>query len=313
MRAFFVFALVGAVAVGCSSDPAAPADGGVDASLEPDGAAPKDDAASPTDAAPSDAASADGGGDAGPLVAIGAGPYAIVYSSGPGIGIDQRPSVTAMFSGTGMDGYTAGAEEAPTRGTATVAKGYMDPFSAAGRWAGGTSAGTYYTSPPFTWNAQQGFHYGIVVAAGQFPNNVPVPYDLASATEATIEDGSLVPGAATGKATVAYGANGATDRKLGLEITVTMPGDATYTATTVGGATTPATSGLTTFNASHAGNLDVTGGGAACGGSGACRMNVRAMIGGGGSNTGARVAVAYVISSGTAAKAIRGVVLLKSQ
>jgi len=189
----------------------------------------------------------------------------------------------------------------------------MDAFSAVGRWSGGTSAGTYYTSPPFTWGAQQGFHYGLVVAAGAFPTNIGVPYARASATKTTIEDGSLAPGSATAKATVAYGANGATDRKLGLEIAVTMPGDATYTATTAGGAATPATSALSTFNASHAGDLEVTGGGVACTGPNACKMTVRAMIGGGGANTGARVAIAYVLTSGTPAKALRGVVMLESR
>ena len=130
----------------------------------------------------------------------------------------------------------------------------------------------------------------------------------AAATAPTIDDGSLSVGTATAKMTFQYAPGG---RKIALELSVTMPGDATYTATTAGGLADPAQSPLGTFQASHFGDVAVTGAGAACAGASACKLSVRGFVGGGGADTGARVTLSYVIASGTIAKAIRGAVVLK--
>lgn len=241
---------------------------------------------------------------------IGAGPYSIAYSATGGVGIDNRPSVTAVFAANGdLDSYTASADESPTHGTTKAAETYMDLFSTLGRWQDGTTGGKFYASPGFASSATQGFHYALVIGGGQLPTSATVPYDVAATTKPTIEDGSLAVGTVTAKANIVFGPSGF---KTGFEISVTMPGDGTYTAQTTGGIATPATSEFNSFNAAFFGDMASSNGGIACSGANPCKFSVRGYVGGGGANTGARLAVSFVLSSGTQAKVVRGALLLKS-
>ena len=176
------------VSPGCSSDPVAPSDASTsdsaDAAVENDGETPD---AQTTDVVVE--TSTDAGADSA-VTTIGAGPYSIAYSSAPGIGIDQRPAVTAVV-GTGgeLESYEAAANEKPSRGTNQVGEVYMDAFSMLGRWNGGTTAGVYYASPSFTYSASQGFHYGLVVQSAALPTSGTVAYNFAKATAATSDSG----------------------------------------------------------------------------------------------------------------------------
>ena len=294
--------------VACGSDnPTATETPSVDSGL-PDGTAvPEAAVESGTDAA-SDASDAPTDGPAG---TIGAGPYSIAYSAGPGIGIDNRPSVAAVVNANGsLESYDAAVNEKPTRGTNQVSDVHADAFSLIGRWNGGTSAGTYFTSSPFTWSATEGFHYGVVIASGALPTSGMVTYTPVAATSATIDDGSLAVGTISAKTSVLFQAGG---RKTGIEVTITMPGDATYTATTTGGIADPSQSTLGSFNNSFNGDITVASAGVACTGPIACTMSVRGYVGGGaGANAAARVIFVFVVDAGTTGKTIHGAAVLKA-
>jgi|GEM_PF-5690448 len=290
--------------VACSSDDSAGIPADVDA-----GSIPAADASTPLDASadapPSDAA---GEAEAGGGTPIGPGPYSIVYSAANGIGIDQRPTVTTVVGASGeLESYEASEQEKPSRGTNTVAELHSDALSLLGRWNGGTTAGTFYTSGPFTYSATQGFHYGVVIKpASALPQTGTVAYTQLKTTAATMEDGSAALGTITAKAAVLVTAAG---KKTGIELTVAVPGDATYTASTTGGVADPSQSTLgggTTNNAVF-GEIPVTGAGAAC--PAGCNVAFRGLIGGGPSGT-SRFALAFVVTgAGAAKKSVRGVIM----
>lgn len=242
-------------------------------------------------------------GSVGPQT-LGAGPYSIAYSA-TGPGIDLRPDVSATFLPNGeLDGYKASDQEAPTKGTAKAAEIYMDAKSLLGRWNDGTTGGVFYSQTNgFALSATQGFHYALVEKASALPSAGPAELALASATAPTIDDGSLAVGTLTGTAGAAW-AGEAT--KLGFDLTVTMPGDATYTIKTTGGWETPATTEVNVFNTSlfataQAGDVPVTSTGVACSGGSACKAIIDGAVG----KDGDRLAVAVMISSGGTTKVIR--------
>lgn len=309
MRKLFAAAVVsgitwGALLVACGDDSASPpaavpeagtpADGGVgaDAPIVESGS----DTSTTTD-------SGDSGGDAGGM--LGPGPYSIVYSGTGNTGIDQRTPVTIAVSASGdLDQWTFGAQTA-TRGTAATGERWADTDSLLGRWNNGAGTKTY--------TAKEGFHYGLVVAPTKpAPTSGTIAYTFGAATAATIDNGTLDVGSVTAKLGVAFGASG---KKAGLEITVVMPGDATYTGTTTGGAADPAQStemsGTTAFPL-VAGEFPITSTGASCAGGGPCKINVRCYLGGGADGV-SRAVVAWVITSGgPSGTALRGALVFKA-
>lgn len=252
------------------------------------------------------------GGSGGGGTLIGPGPYFLSYSA-PGPGIDSRPSVTATFEGNEITGYVAGAMESPTRGTALTAEPGMDAFVAWGRWSGGTTAGILYNNPGIALSATQGFHLalGLRTDPAAVPASGGADYTLLGATHATIEDGSFALGTITGSMKVAYA--GAMT-KVGLALSIDMPGDAVYTVTTAGGTATPASSeigSLTAINPARlAGDVAVVSPGKACTVGVSCKAVFQGFLAGPSAD---RVALVFTLSAGQAGTQVRGVVVFQRQ
>lgn len=229
------------------------------------------------------------------------GPYSIVYSGSGGTGIDQRTPITAVVSASGdLDSWAFGTQSF-LRGTSLTGERYADEYSLLGRWNGGSGTLTY--------TATQGFHYGLVVKPASAPTSGTINYTLRKATAATIDDGSLAVGTIQAKLAVAFGA---TTKKAGLELTIDMPGDGTYTGMTTGGVADPSQSAVSGTLALMAGDLTMTSSGVACAGGAACKASVRAYLGGGGNGT-ARAVVVFVLSSGgPITKVLRGALVFGS-
>ncbi len=99
-----------------------------------------------------------------------------------------------------------------------------------------------------------------------------------------------------------------------MELTIDMPGDAQYTGMSAGGIADPSQSGLASSGTFEliGGEFPITSTGIACAGGSACKVSVRAYLGGSSSNA-ARAAVAFVIGSGgPSAKVLRGALIFGS-
>lgn len=250
------------------------------------------------------------GGTGGEM--IGAGPYFISYTS-PGPGIDSRPSVTAAFAGEELLGYVASPMESPTRGTNVSSEVGMDAFIAWGRWNGGTTAGTFYSNPGVVLSATQGWHLvlGTATPSASVPASGGASYTLLGATHSTIDDGSFAIGTLTGSMNVAF--SGATTR-VGVDLSIDMPGDATYAVVSAGGTSTPSTSELGSLSAANAarlgGQVAVTSAGKACSGSAGCKASFQGFIAGPDAD---RIGLAFVLTAGMAGTQVRGVAVFQRQ
>lgn len=231
-------------------------------------------------------------------------PYAVVYSAASPIGIDQRTPVAATFATNGaLDSYTYAADEAPERGTGAVYNVFKDANAGVGRWSDGQLGGKFYGNPMPLLNNKQGYHYGWVLRPASIPAPVAATYAVLGASQPTMDDGTTAIGTAT-TGSMATAVDGATMR-VGIELSVVMPDDGSYTVTTTGGTATPATSPIVANGTQlgFAGTASVTTAtGAACSG-GACTANIRAMR----SANNERIVIAFVITSaGATGKAVRG-------
>ena len=276
-----IFALPFALVFACSDDntssPSSPSGvdgGGTDGATTADGSSGGDG----------------GGGDSSTSTGIGPGPYTIVYA-GTFVGIDGRPVADgkATFANGALTGYTATGQEtdeAPLIGSNTAKETAGSALFAIGRWSGGTTDGKFYEADAagkMTFAANGGFHYAIGRPADPIPSSGLTTYTIDKTTAATTSDGSQAPGTITGA--LAMNLAGATT-KIGLSVTIDIPGSGTYTAETTGGVGDPSQSdaelltaggpnapkGIFFFNKNN-----ITNAGAACVG-GECALGVDGVI-----------------------------------
>jgi len=229
----------------------------------------------------------------------------ILYSADSGIGIDSRSNVTVVIDATGLRSYTAASIEAPERGTNGSFETGTDGVLSWTRWAGGTTAGTYFTTPGQTRSSNQGWHLIWGTPVTTIPTTGTVNYNLAGFTAPTVSDGSLAPGTFTGKVAVAF----SSAPSVGLELAVTI-GGITYAGQTIGGVANPTQSGaIVITSGAPTGVFNVgfatTGTGPICR-TGRCNMTVRGTLAGAGAQS---LGIAYVLSTsvpGEAAPQVRG-------
>ncbi len=210
-------------------------------------------------------------------VDLGPGPYGVAYA-GSDIGVDLREASAITLDGIAMTGYVASAQEAPLVGTNSVVDLGGAGSLVWGRWSGGTMAGEYYGAPPFTWAADGGLHYvaGAPVAAP--PASGPTVWQPVATTPVTRSDGTIAPGTVTGSLGVAFAGP---DTRVGVSLTLDLPGDGTYTVETTGGSADPSQSEVGMQSGGlfrDLGGLQTTGG-AACGANG-CFVAIAGLIAG---------------------------------
>jgi hypothetical protein len=116
----------------------------------------------------------------------------------------------------------------------------VNTFTQNGQPAGGGTSGPFST----TLASNQSSHYVIGVPATALPTAGSFIYNLAGATSPTFADGSGLPGTFTGTLNILFGAqtlgssavtSGLNGVVVGLDATVTMPGDTSYRLLTTGG------------------------------------------------------------------------------
>lgn len=259
------------------------------------------------------AESTDAGTDSkvGPM--IGPGPYSIAFA-GTNFGNGYEPTATATFAANGaLDGFVANSQVSPTRGTTQEGDLYVDEFSQLGRWNSGNTAGTFYGLGSVALSGKQGFHHALVVHPTAVTATGTVSYSFLAGTSVTSQDGLRAVGSVTGRAAIVFGS----PMKLGLELTITMPDDATYTASTEGGVGDPSRSSMTNVGNELGGNLAITdvvprysiiG---SCNEPSLCRASVVAVVGGGASGS-ARIALAFVLGRDGSPKELHGAALFKA-
>jgi hypothetical protein len=227
--------------------------------------------------------------------------YVIAYAA-DAIGIDARDDVTVTIGDGGeLNQYQVGDgsdERLERNSNSSLERGNSNGNVFIERWAGGETHGNYYNGFNGTTFAElgrtshQGFHlmYGKPSAQESLPANGVATYDLAAATSPTIDDGSFAPGTFTGELGILFGPI----FKVGIDFTVDMPGDHTYSILTAGGAAAPSAApgysdlsqGLFRVN-----NIDVAQGGAACPSTG-CTASVYGLFTG---DAGEDLGIAYQI------------------
>ena len=220
---------------------------------------------------------------------------------GPMDGYDYVDRVTFTFDAMGLDSYTAG-NQTRTRGTSVVSEAAGDSLVRVGRWNGGTTAGA---TPFRTYSATQGYHYAVGPRTAALPTSGTQDYTLLGATRPTHSDGTSMLGTITGRARVAWGAM----PKIGVELTVTIPGDTTYTIQTPGGTASPGTD----FRASTTGRFSFST--AMTGSSGHACSTMPSMCSAGveGFVTGPnaeRIALAFAIYAGNGGVGVHGAAAL---
>lgn len=254
------------------------------------------------------------GGDAGATDAGGGDgdslpPYAVVWSGPDPYAIGSRTPVAATFAVNGaLDSFTYSAAEAPERKTAGVYDVLKDALSGTGRWSNGNTGGTFDGNTGILLSPTQGFHYGFIVRPAAAPAATAGTYALAGVTQPTIDDGTVPIGTMTG--TVATAIDGA-NMRVGIQLSIAMPTDATYTVTTTGGSAVPATSAIVASGTElgFGGDATATSVGAACQGGGACTATIKAMRAAGND----RIVIAYAVTAGAAGKTLRGAAVFAKQ
>jgi hypothetical protein len=202
------------------------------------------------------------------------------------------------------------------RGSAQSADVGGDSIITWGRWTNGSyeMVQTFGTTP-VALGAEQGLHY---VIGGMTPNaNMPIAgtanasFSLMGATRPTFGDGAMPAGTLTGSLAVSWG--GVTATKVGMSLSVSMPGDANYVVTTSGALGNPAASQVgTLFNAQFFGTVPlVSPGSRACAANpGACNANITGFFAG---PAAQRAGLAYQIGSGSAQQSIYGAAAFAKQ
>lgn len=247
------------------------------------------------------------------MIDIGGGPYSIVYA-GTSVGIDSRKATKATLENGLLKAYTASVMEAPDRGTNQVVDTGGEGPVAWGRWANGTTAGAFYNNT-FTFTANGGFHYVIGKPTTAIPASGGGTWAVKGKTSATVSDGTLAPGTISGSIGVAFaGAN----TKIGVSLSLNIPGDATYVIDSQGGAASPATSQIKVFSEnffSTDGTAPIkltTGGACSVAGGADCIAVVTGFIGGDSADHIGLVVHVFK-GAGGAAKTVSGALVFKKQ
>lgn len=198
--------------------------------------------------------------------------YSIVYAA-DSIGIDSRTDVTVTVGAGGeLNRYKVGDgsdEDLERNSNDSLERGNANGEVFIERWAGGETHGNYFndyngdTISSLGRTSYQGFH----LVYGQPGTNIPTTgtalYTLAAATKPTFDKGQTAPGTFAGTLGLTFG----TTLKAGIDFTVAMPGDRTYSILTAGGSSNPSATvaysdlanGFFTLN-----NVPVAQGGIAC-------------------------------------------------
>jgi hypothetical protein len=242
-----------------------------------------------------------GGGGTGGSSGLGPAPHTIVYA-GTSVGVDMRETTDDSFNGLALTSYVASADERPELGTNQVKDASGDAFAVIGRWAGGTTGGKLYNAGNMgllDFPANGGFQYAIGQGSDSLPSSGVTAYTLKSKTTATVSDGSLSPGTISGSLAADFTGAGS---KIGFSLTLDLPGDATYTIATTGGAANPSTSGTVVdafVKGSFAANIPITSTGAACKSGAVCTGTVFGFVAGPNADRVALVAHVFAGAGGS--------------
>lgn len=209
----------------------------------------------------------------------------MVAYAGDVIGIDSREESSTTLGPNGQllkYVWTVNPSgESPEIGTNNA----LETGSVAGvigwtRWAGGTTAGSYFDNPPVTRTDRQGLHFVHGTPATDIPTTGTASYALVGSTRPTISDGSLEPGTLTGSAAVAFGST----PKVGIDLQVGIGGHS-YGLATTGGVADPTRSEMSVASdmTFFANGLGIAPGGPVCTGS-SCEANIRGFLAGPGAS-----------------------------
>ncbi len=214
--------------------------------------------------------------------------------------VSNRPS-TFGASGELLTQETANSQTV-TIGSSGMAELGGNDDAMWGRWTGGMTGGNgSYAGRDVS--GDRGMHWAVGTPTGALPADGSASYQLAGYTAPVFNDGRSAPGTLSGEIVVAW--NGASSR-IGADLDIVMPGDATYNILTTGGTAVPSTSEIAYISAgrfaSAAVPVTVVGGpGAACGGP--CTANVQAQAFGAGAST---IGLGFEIGTGNADSSITG-------
>jgi hypothetical protein len=249
----------------------------------------------------------------GPLDPAAPGPMTVVRAGGPAnipmstsaLGILSQNPATLAIDGFGQAAFT----QEFARGAAQSADVGGDSIITWGRWTNGSYAQVQtFGNTPVALGAEQGLHYAIggITPAANMPGagTANANFSLMGATSPTFGDGAMAPGTFAGALAVSWG--GAVSTRVGMTMTVTMPGDSNYVATTSGALANPAASQIQVFggSAQFTGTVPVVSPGRACASNpGACNVNVTGFFAG---PAAQRAGLAYQIGSGNAQQSIYG-------
>jgi hypothetical protein len=181
-----------------------------------------------------------------------------------------------------------------------VWRGYIEATAGTDSNINNATGSGFYSSGGLNFSANQGFHYAIGVPSPTLPATGTATYAVRAATSPTVADGSKSPGTATGSLAVQWGG---TSTKVGLHLSVTMPGDTTYQVLSTGGTANPASTEIVvgTGGLWSGFNLLTTGSGYSC--SGTCNTSVRGFFAGS-AQEGA--GLSYRLGTNATSKAIDG-------
>jgi hypothetical protein len=244
-----------------------------------------------------------------------AGPFDMVRAGGPAdattslssLGVMTQNQATGAIEGFGQAAFT----NELARGTAQSADVGGDALITWGRWTNGSYEQVQtFGNTPVALGAEQALHYviGATTPGSNIPASGTASFSLMGATKPTFGDGALAAGTLAGSMSVSWG--GAAATKVGMDLTVTMPGDASYSVVTAGGLASPSLSQVQTFfGAQFFGTVPVASAGRACTSNPAgCGANIAGFFAG---PAAERAGIAYQLGSGNAQQSIHGAAAFK--
>jgi len=230
-------------------------------------------------------------------------PNQLIAYAGSELGIDIRDKTTTTTDDSGKlvkYVWTTNQDESPEIGSnAGNEVGSVAGVIGWTRWAGGATAGKYFSVSVIERTDKQGLHFVYGEPATDLPTSGTASYALVGSTSPTISDGSVDPGSFTGSAAVAFGST----PTVGVDLHVSIGGH-TYDVATNGGVTNPSLSPMAvqdnmTF---FANGLSVAAGGPACA-SGSCGADIRGFLAGPGAS---HLGLSYLIGGNTGGPSVSG-------
>jgi hypothetical protein len=244
-----------------------------------------------------------------------AGPFDMARAGGPAdataslssLGVMTQNQATGAIERFGQAAFT----NELARGTAQSADVGGDALITWGRWTDGSYEQVQtFGNTPVALGAEQALHYviGAATPGANIPASGTASFSLMGATKPTFGDGALAAGTLAGSMSVSWG--GAAATKVGMDLTVTMPGDASYSVVTAGGLASPSLSQVQTFfGAQFFGTVPVASAGRACASNpGGCGANIAGFFAG---PAAERAGIAYQLGSGNAQQSIHGAAAFK--